>query len=226
MTARPCDIYLGGVRARCISLDVEDLPRDRWSAEAVRATGASDAPLAMARAAGASDAPLAMARIPGPAPDGWVPLRRGYARPQPAAPEPLEPLAEDHFAAMRGLYGLFAGAFPGMLARENPAEWEARLASLPNPLGLFDGERLLLWLAERDGELLELAAAPDALPRIPGALAAAKILCAPAPILGVPPEWTDESVKLLLTRPFFLPEQRIETPEQLARALDGAVQWD
>ena len=213
MTAKPCDVYVGGVRVRCAQLDFEDLSQERWNLEADRA-------------AAVFDAPLAMARIPGPASDEWIPMKRGYARPLPAPLEPLQPLTEAHHAAMRGLYGLFAGAYPGMIAREDPKAWEDRLRTLPGPLGLFDGGRLMLWLAARDGELIELSAAPDAMNRIPGALAAAGILRAPAAVLGVPAERVDETIKLRLVRPFYVPGGRIETPEQLASALDGAVQWD
>jgi hypothetical protein len=151
---------------------------------------------------------------------------RGYAKPRPAPHEALVPLGEEHHPMMRGLYGLFAGRFPGMLTREDPEEWAARLQTSANFLGVFGGERLLLWLGERDGELLELSAAPDALDRIPGSLSAARITRAPAPLLDVPAESTDETVKLRLLRPFHIPGSRIETPEQLARALVGAVQWD
>jgi hypothetical protein len=193
-------------------LNFEDLLPEQWASEADRV-------------ASELDGPLMMARFPGPAPEGWIVLPRGYARPVPAPPEALEKLTEDDHAAMRGLYGLFAGRYPGMLARENPEEWEERLKALANPMGVFEGERLLLWLAERDGELLELSAAPDALSRIPGALAAAGITRAPAPIAGAAAEWVDEAVKLRLIRPFHIPGERIESPEQLARALDGAVQW-
>ncbi len=206
-------VYLCGVRVPCAKLNSEGLAPEQWSTEADRA-------------ALELNAPLAMARFPGPAPEGWIVLPRGYARPVPVPPEALEKLTEDDHGAMRGLYGLFAGRYPGMLARENPEEWEERLAALPNPLGVFEGERLMLWLAEKDGELLELSAAPDALSRVPGSLAAVGIARAPAPILGIPAEWMDETIKLRLVRPFNIPGARIETPEQLARALDGAVQWD
>jgi len=210
--AAACTLYLGGVRVPCTKLNFEDLSPEQWASEADRA-------------ASELDAPLKMARFPGPAPEGWIVLPRGYACPVPAPPEALEKLTEDDHAAMRGLYGLFAGRYPGMLARENPEEWEERLKALANPLGVFEGERLTLWLAESNGELLELSAAPDALSRIPGALAAAGIARAPAPVAGGKAEWVDETVKLRLIRPFHIPGERIETPEQLARALDGAVQW-
>lgn len=209
MRAKPRAIYLGGVRVDCALLNADDLSPD-WGIEAGPA---------------AFDAPLAMARCPGPAPEGWIPMIRGYAKPRPAPPEALSALGEEHYALMRGLYGLFAGRFPGMLTREDPAEWAARLQSLKNPMGVFEGERLLLWLAERDGELCELSAAPDALSRIPGALSSAGIALAPAPILGVPAESADDTVKIRLVRPFHVPDGRIATPEQLVRALDGAVQW-
>jgi hypothetical protein len=174
----------------------------------------------------AFDAPLAMMRCPGPAPKGWIPMVRGYAKPRPAPHEALVQLGAEHRPMMRGLYGLFAGRFPGMLTREDPEEWSERLQAPARFLGVFEGERLLLWLAERDGELLELSAAPGALSRIPGSLSAAGIAFAPAPLMGVPAESADETVKLRLLRPFHIPGGRIETPEQLARALDGAVQWD
>jgi hypothetical protein len=244
VTAKPCAIYIGGVRVDCALLDFVGLPQARWNEEAGRAAAELGAKLAMTRlntAVPKPDVQLTTARIPSPVPfstpvsathtsdsvpEGWIPLIRGYARPEPVAPEVLTPLTEAHHAAMRGLYGLFAGAFPGMLAREDPSEWETRLNALPNPLGIFEGERLLLWLAERDGYLVELSAAPDALERIPGALAAANVERAPAPILGVPAERVDETVWLRLIRPFSIPGARIETPDQLARALFGAVQWD
>jgi hypothetical protein len=91
---------------------------------------------------------------------------------------------------------------------------------------LIENGRLLLWLDERDGDLLELSAAPDTYDRIPGALSAAGITRAPAPLLGVPAEETDESLKLRLIRPFHLSDERIETAHQLARAMNSAVQWD
>ena len=202
-------IYLDGVRVDCALVDAESLSQDQSMNDLA-----------------ALNVPLAMSRFPGSAPEGWIPMVRGYAKPRPAPHEALEPLDAQHHPMMRGLYGLFAGQFPGMLTREDPEEWEARLQAPLNFLGVFEGERLLLWLAEKDGELLELSAAPDALSRIPGALSAAGITRAPAPLLGVPAETTDETVKLKLLRPFHLPDGRIETPEQLARALDGAVQWD
>jgi len=210
-------LYIGGVRVDCAPLDFEG-SQSRWNGED-------------GRAAAEPGANLAMTRLPGPiaefdAADGWIPLIRGYARPVPAPPEALTPLTEAHHAAMRGLYGLCAGAFPGMLAREDPGEWAARLAVLPNLMGIIEGDRLLLWLSGRDGNLLELSAAPDALNRIPGALAAAGIQGAPAPLLGVPAEWVDESVWLRLLRPFSIHGARIETACQLARTLSGAVQWD
>jgi hypothetical protein len=204
--AKPCAVYLGGVRVDCALLEAETLSQDSQCE--------------------AFDAPLAMTRCQGPAPGGWIPMIRGYAKPRPAEHEALTPLGAEHHPMMRGLYGLSAGRFPGMLTREDPEEWEARLQAPARFLGVFEGERLLLWLAERNGELLELSAAPDALSRVPGALSAARVERAPAPLLGVPAESADETVKLRLLRPFHIPDGQIETPEQLARTLDGAVQWD
>lgn len=209
MRAKLRAVYLGGVRVDCAHVNAQSLSQDRIMSDPA-----------------AFDAPLAMTRCPGPAPEGWFPMIRGYARPRPAPPEALEPLGAAHHAMMRGLYGLFAGRYPGMLTREDPEEWAARLHAPANFLGVFQGERLVLWLAERDGELLELSAAPDALSRISGSLSAARITRAPAPLLGVPAETADETVKIRLVRPFRLPGGRIDTPEQLARAFDGAVQWD
>jgi hypothetical protein len=204
---KPCAMYLGGVRVDCAILYGESF------SEALR-----DAAVV--------GAPLAMMRSPGPAPEGWIGMVRGYAKPRPAPHEALTPLGKEHHAMMRGLYGLYAGRFPGMLTREDPEEWASRLQASAHCFGVFEVERLLLWLMERDGALLELSAAPDALPRIPGALSAAGITRAPAPLVGVPADSTDETVKLKLLRPFRLPGGPIESPEQLARALDGAVQWD
>ena len=206
---KSCAVYLCGVRVNCTLLCAEDFSPD-----------------CLIQAAAAFDAPLAMVRCPGSAPEGWIPMIRGYAKPRPAPHEALQPLDADHHPMMRGLHGLFAGRFPGMLTREDPAEWAARLQALKNPLGVFEVGRLLLWLAEQDGELLELSAAPDALARIPGALSAAGVTRAPAPLLGIPAESTDETVKIRLIQPFHIPGGRIETPEQLARALVGAAQWD
>ncbi len=175
----------------------------------------------------AEGAYLALTRgASGPAPKDWITIPRGYARPPEAAPEALSPLSEGHFPAMRGLYGLFAGRFDGMAARENPDEWARRLGALRGTLGLFEGERLLLWLTEAGGDLLELSAAPDALSRIPGALAGARVRRAPAPLLGVPAEEWDETLKARLLRPIHLTGGRIDTPAQLARALENAVQWN
>lgn len=213
MMTRLCAVYLGGVRVQCAKLDFEGPAPEAWSEEAHRT-------------AMELDVPLALMKCPGPAPECWISMIRGYARPRPAPHEALVPLGAEHYAMMRGLYGLFTGRFPGMLTREDPAEWEARLQAPAHHFGVFGGERLLLWLAERDGALLELSAAPDALPLIPGSLSAAGITRAPAPLVGAPAESTDEDMKLRLLRPFHIPEGRIETPEQLARALDGAVQWD
>ena len=209
MRAKPCALYLGGVRVDCALIDAENISQDMIIGDLA-----------------AFDAPLAMMKYSGLTPEGWIAMVRGYANPRPAPHEALVPLGSQYHPMMRGLYGLFAGRFPGMLTREDPEEWEARLQAPLNYLGVFEGERLLLSLAEKDGELLELSTAPDALSRIPGALSAAGITRAPAPLLGVPAETTDETVKLKLLRPFHLPGGRIETPEQLARALDGAVQWD
>ncbi len=229
MKAEPCAMYIGGIRVSCVRVRPKfDAPEGRNPAASVRPRiETPEAWTAMAwQAAKETGAPLLMARFPGPAPDGWTVMPRGYAKPAAAAPEALERLTEADRAAMRGLYGLYAGRHPGMLARENPEAWDARLSELPNPLGIFEGERLLLWLAVKDGELLELSAAPDALPRIPGALAEAGVTRAPTPLADSRAEWVDESVKLLLYRPFHIPGQRIETPAQLTRALIGAVQWD
>lgn len=214
-------LYIGGVRVDCAPLGFEG-SQSHWNDEDDRAAAELGAKLAMTRLPG----PIAELDAADLAADGWIPLVRGYARPVPAPPEALTPLTEAHHAAMRGLYGLCAGAFPGMLAREDPGEWAARLEALPNLMGIIEGDRLMLWLSGRDGNLLELSAAPDALNRIPGALAAAGIVWAPAPLLGVPAEWVDESVWLRLLRPFSIPGARIETARQLARALSGAVQWD
>ncbi len=226
MRGKPCAIYLGGIRVNCTLWDAESLSQNR----VVSGQRASDAEtLSQGRIMSdpaASDAPLAMTKCPGPAPYGWISMVRGYAKPRPAPHEALVPLGAEHHAMMRGLYGLFAGRFPGMLTREDPEEWAERLQAPAHRFGVFGGERLLLWLAERDGALLELSAAPDALALIPGSLSAAGIVRAPAPMLGVSAESMDEDMKLRLLRPFHIPEGRIETPEQLTRALDGAVQWD
>lgn len=211
MSGAPCALYVRGVRVRCLAIGPECLPPENPAVD---------------RAAADQGAHLAMERIPGPAPDGWTAIPRGFAKPRAAQPEPLTPLDPAHFAAMRGLYGLFAGRYSGMLARENPAEWESILAALKNPLGLFENGRLLVWLDAAQGVLTELSAAPDAMERIPGALAAAGIIRAPAPLLGIPAEEMDDSLKLRLIRPFSIPGETVSTPEQLARAMDGAVQWN
>ena len=205
-----CGIYIGGTRIPCAYTN--------------RATPEELAALSdFAAEAGAC---LAAARTPGPAPEGWTAICRGYAKPRSTQPEPLIPLTDAHRAAMRGLYALFAGRFGCMLTREDPEEWEARFARLKNPLGLFEGDRLLLWLDADGGNLLELSAAPDADERIPGALWAAGITRAPAPLLGVPAEECDEALKLRLIRPFLLPDGRVETAGQLACAAEDAVLWD
>lgn len=203
-------IYISGTRIPCACMD-------RAAPEELAVL--SD----LAAEAGAC---LAAARAPGPAPEGWITVRRSYARPCSAPLEPLVPLTNAHRAAMRGLYALFAGRFAGMLTREDPEEWEARFARLKNPLGLFEGDRLLLWLDADGGNLSELSAAPDADERIPGALWAAGITRAPAPLLGVPAEEWDEALKLRLIRPFLLPDGRVETADQLTRAMESAAQWD
>jgi len=205
-----CGMYIRGTRIPCAYVD-SSTPDDLAALEGLAAE------------AGAC---LAAARFSGPAPDGWIAVPRGYARPRPATPEPLVPLTDAHRAAMRGLYALYAGRFSGMLTREDPAEWGPRLARLKHPLGLFEGDRLVLWLDADDGNLLELSAAPDADERIPGSLWAAGIVRAPAPLLGVPAEEWDESLKLRLVRPFLLPDGQVEALEQLARAMESAVQWD
>ncbi len=183
-------------------------------------------PGAVLSASAAEGAYVALTRTAGPAPEGWITVPRGYARPPAAEPEELVPLTAAHHPAMRGLYGLFAGRFDGMAAREDPEEWARRLAALPRPLGLFSGDRLLIWLAEAGGDLLELSAAPDALLRIPGALAAAKVRRAPAPLLGVPAEEWDGALKARLLRPIPPACGGIATAEALARALHRAVRWD
>lgn len=205
-----CGMYIRGIRIPC----------------AYTGSAASEDLAALSDFATEAGACLAVARFSGPAPEGWIAVPRGYARPRPATPEPLVPLTLDHRASMRGLYGLYAGRFNGMLTREDPAEWEARLSHLKHPLGLFEGDRLVLWLDADDGNLLELSAAPDADERIPGALSAAEIIRAPAPLLGVPAEELDETLKLRLVRPFLLPDGQVEALEQLARAMENAAQWD
>ena len=203
-------MYIHGTRIPCACFD----------------SAAPEDSVALSYLAAEAGACLAAAHVPGPAPEGWIAVPRGYARPRPAPPEPLVPLTDAHHAAMRGLYGLFAGRFDGMLTRENPAEWESRFARLKSPLGLFEGDRLLLWLDADGGNLLALSAAPDADERIPGALWSAEITRAPAPLLGVLAEEWDEALKLRLIRPFPLPYGRIETADQLACAMESTVQWD
>jgi hypothetical protein len=225
-----CAMYVRGLHVACLRIEPDGLSPEELTSVLVEAAlpakRSAAEELAENRLPCEFDASLMMARFPGPAPDGWVAIPRGYARPRPAPPEPLVPLTKASFSAMRGLYGLYAGRFSGMLARENPEEWKDRLARLRSPLGLIEGERLLFWLDSKDGVLTELSAAPDAISRIPGALAAAGITRAPAPILGLPAEEIDDTLKLRLIRPFHLPGERIETACQLARATDGAVQWD
>ncbi len=211
MNTLPSAMYIRGVRVSCLRIDPKNLTPEAQNADSLMEE---------------CSAPILMTRLTDSAPDGWITIPRGYARPRPAEPEPLEPLCSEHFPAMRGLYGLSAGRFNGMLAREDPAEWATRLSSLHHPLGLFKNGRLLLWLDARDGDLVELSAAPDAYERIPGALTAAGITRAPAPLLGVPAEENDQTLKLRLLRPFLLFGERIETTEQLARAMEGVVQWD
>ncbi len=119
---------------------------------------------------------------------------------------------------MRGLFGLYAGQFSGMPVREDPVWWAERMAALHRPLGLFEEDRLLLWLDVRGDALLELAAAPDALHRVPGALLAAGVALAPAPVLALAPEIWTTARKMRLNRPFAVPGLRAETPGHLARA--------
>lgn len=111
-------LYIGGVRVDCAPLGFEG-SQSHWNDEDDRAAAELGAKLAMTRLPG----PIAELDAADLAADGWIPLVRGYARPVPAPPEALTPLTEAHHAAMRGLYGLCAGAFPGMLAREDPGEW-------------------------------------------------------------------------------------------------------
>jgi hypothetical protein len=214
-TARPVELYIGGVRVGCARFEGASKPD--WTQAHTRLADESAAQLG---------APISMMLREGAAPEGWMIIPRGYARPRPAQPEPLRPLEVGDWPFARGLHGLYAGRFCGMAVREDPQAWDAHMRALKNPMALWDEGRLLMWLDAQGGALRELYAAPDALSRIAGALSAVGARAAPAPLLGVAAQWWDQRLKLRLNRPFYIPGVRIEKTRQLVDALEGAVYWD